>query len=522
VAATVIKEAPEGFEPDQPAMLLRAQAIIAAHKGAVAGSRNDIAFKLGARFRDIGLSHAATETSLHSWNFKNDDPLDDAEIAHIAKSVHTYAQNAVGAKSDEPADWSGVAAQVKASASEDGAGEATKAEPEKVPPRFVLRDWQMRRDAKPPEMLIDGLLPDAGTALLYAPRSSYKSFVALDVAVAVATGRPTFGKRRVRRSGPVVYFAGEGVIALEKQRLAALCQHAGIPDSASLPLYTVAGVPLAREPDEASAVVEAIRQKTFEPALIVIDTLARSMGGLNENDAGDAGKFLEMAEAIAAEFHCLVLTVAHEGKDETRGTRGSSAFEAGVDCVWRAQADEKSLTVHLRNEKEKDGESGNSIYLQGCTVAVPGAPRGSLVFREVHEDEYLQAKAAATVKGQQRQSNRDRIEEVLRERGACDWQHSLDKDELVYQLIGADPQSFPGGVNDPDFTKQKAHWTDVLRNGSRSRGTRKDGTPYDAPLCGLFERNYWPVGSALAGGDPVTRWFLFAPTAKVGEEGEVP
>jgi hypothetical protein len=262
------------------------------------------------------------------------------------------------------------------------------------PSRFVLRDWRARRDQQPITPLISGFLPDGGTALIYATRSSYKSFIATGLAFAVAADRPAFGKLKVHRSGPVIYFAGEGFRALETQRLAALCSTHGIPDDGRLPIYTVAGVPQPRHDDEAQACCAAIKATLGEqrPVVIIIDTLARALAGLNENDAGDASRFLELIETLSNAFQCLVVAIAHQGKDEGKGVRGSTNFEAGVDCLWHATADEATLTVELKSEKEKDGEAGAAIHLKGRAVVVAGTPRGSLVFECIDADEFRRAR----------------------------------------------------------------------------------------------------------------------------------
>src|SRR6266849_2165500 len=58
------------------------------------------------------------------------------------------------------------------------------------------------------DWLIDGLLPAKSFACLYGPPGSYKSFLALDIGLSIANGRPFVGLST--QQGDVAYIAGEG------------------------------------------------------------------------------------------------------------------------------------------------------------------------------------------------------------------------------------------------------------------------------------------------------------------------
>ncbi len=80
------------------------------------------------------------------------------------------------------------------------------------------------------------------------------------------------------------------------------------------------------------------------------------MAGLNENDAADAGKFIRFCDSLVEMFGCTVIAIHHNGKEEGRGARGSSAFFAGFDTVLEVKAHKatKAVSVHVR--KHKDAE----------------------------------------------------------------------------------------------------------------------------------------------------------------------
>jgi hypothetical protein len=78
-----------------------------------------------------------------------------------------------------------------------------------------------------PVFLIDGVLVQNSLAVLYAPWASFKSFLALDWALCLATGLP-WGNRLVIQSN-VLYMAGEGAAGM-KNRIAAWKHHHGITE----------------------------------------------------------------------------------------------------------------------------------------------------------------------------------------------------------------------------------------------------------------------------------------------------
>ena len=139
----------------------------------------------------------------------------------------------------------------------------------------------------------------------------------------------------------------------------------GIEPSRRLPIYTIEGVPQVRSDDDVREYMAAVEALGKAPSLIVIDTAARAMGGLNENEAGDAGLYLNMVEALAKGFGCCVLTIMHEGKDASRGAQGS-AFEAGFENVWKVEADTEALTAKVSPVKLKDDAGIEGVHLQGA------------------------------------------------------------------------------------------------------------------------------------------------------------
>ena len=126
--------------------------------------------------------------------------------------------------------------------------------------------------------------------------------------------------------------------------------------------------------------------------MIIIDTIPRAMAGLNENDAGDATRYLDLAEGLKAEFGCTVLTVAHEGKDGDRGLRGSSAFGGGFDIILKMDADTEAMTATISSPKVKDGSPIEPFALRGGEHHLSDG-RTSLVFDWADRSDFHGTKA---------------------------------------------------------------------------------------------------------------------------------
>lgn len=202
----------------------------------------------------------------------------------------------------------------------------------------------------PPSWIVKGVLPMAEIAVIYGESASGKSFFALDLVAAVARGIEWRGCRV--RQGAVVYVAAEGAGGFRK-RLAAYAQAHGI-DLAALPLGVVASAPnLLTDDDKALA---AAIELAGGASVVVVDTLAQSTPGANENAGEDMGKVLARCKRLHAATGALVVLIHHSGKDATKGARGWSGIRAAVDAEIEIT---RLVDARMaRITKQKDGEDG--------------------------------------------------------------------------------------------------------------------------------------------------------------------
>jgi AAA domain len=97
---------------------------------------------------------------------------------------------------------------------------------------------------------------------------------------------------------------------------------------------------------------------TTDPALVVLDTLNRSLRG-SENDSKDMAAYIAAADAIREAFDCAVVIVHHCGIDGTR-PRGSTALSGAVDAQLSVKRDASDAII-VEVEFLKDGPPGEII-----------------------------------------------------------------------------------------------------------------------------------------------------------------
>ncbi len=212
-----------------------------------------------------------------------------------------------------------------------------------------------------PEWLIQKFLPKDSFSVLFGPPSVGKSFLALSLALAIAAGGDWFG--RTVKGGPVLYIAAEGFGGL-KLRVSALLLHSKY-DVKTECAFLNRPINFLK-PDEVQSLIKIIQDAGLEPALIIIDTLARCFVGGDENSSTAIGLFIDGIGNVQRNTGATVLAIHHTGKDEKRGPRGSSALIGAADTIISCSGDIHSLKIKC--EKMKDAEPFKEFALTARLV----------------------------------------------------------------------------------------------------------------------------------------------------------
>lgn len=221
--------------------------------------------------------------------------------------------------------------------------------------------------------LIEGVLPQAEVGVLFGQPRAGKSFLVLDMMLAIARGVPWrgFPVQQCR----VAYVIAEGTRGL-KLRLRAY-EHTHGVQIGRLPIAVhKQTTPNFLLPKDAEDLAAAINEEGGA-GLIVVDTLAQTTPGADENSSKDMGRALANCKKLAALTGALVLAVHHSGKDATRGARGWSGLKGNVDAEFEVtRSESEPSTASLYVSKLKDAEDGQEYRFKLRTVVYGLGPDG--------------------------------------------------------------------------------------------------------------------------------------------------
>ncbi len=228
--------------------------------------------------------------------------------------------------------------------------------------------------------LIDDVIPKAPLVTIFGMSTTGKSFVAIDLGMAIAQGLPWRGHDV--EQGTVAYICAEGAGGF-KRRLQAYGNYNDI-DLAGIPFHVLGDAPNLSEVEDTRELIIAL--KTIKPKITIVDTLAQSFQG-NENSGEDIGRLLAHCKAIHKCTGSTVVLIHHSGKDTTKGARGHSSLRAACDAELEIirEGDARSITV----TKMKDGDDGKEYPFKLITVDLGVNSKGKSITSCVieHTDE---------------------------------------------------------------------------------------------------------------------------------------
>jgi Mrp family chromosome partitioning ATPase len=208
---------------------------------------------------------------------------------------------------------------------------------------------------------VRGVLPAAGLAALFGPSGTGKSFLALYLAAAIASGERWFGCRV--KAAPVLYICLEGKDGLSL-RVQAWEAHIGkrLPEGIRMIVQSFKLTDLSNVRELAALIPSG--------AVVFIDTLNRAAPTADENSSRDMGEILEAAKLLQSLTGGLIVLIHHTGKDSSKGLRGHSSLFAAMDaCIEVSRTDDAR---QWKVAKSKDGADGgsNSFDLEVVTLGI--------------------------------------------------------------------------------------------------------------------------------------------------------
>jgi hypothetical protein len=224
-------------------------------------------------------------------------------------------------------------------------------------PLHTHRPYELASLPTEQRWLIEGLWGHQAVGIVGGEPKCCKSFLALDIAVAVASGTACLRRFPVAHPGPVVLFAAEDAPHTVRQRLEGISRAANT-SFAALDIHVITAptvrIDLENDRRRLSDTVSSLR-----PRLLVLDPFVR-LHRVDENAAADVAPLLAFLRTLQRHFHTAVLLVHHARKSSHaragQALRGSSELHAWGDS-----------NLYLRRDR-------NQLWLSVEHRAAPSAP----------------------------------------------------------------------------------------------------------------------------------------------------
>jgi hypothetical protein len=318
--------------------------------GLIQGSRNNGLTALGGAMRRYGMTEAEIMAALSIANeTRCEIPLPSSELSQIVRSVCRYDP-----ESDLAADI-GLGSDAA-----EAILDAAKAEAQEY---YFTRASSYLGQPAPLRWIIKGWLPDSSVNMVYGESGAGKTFLTLDMACHIASGKDWHGHKT--KPGMVVYMAGEGNYGL-RQRVTAWCKNYQIETLDNL-LISNKAVDID-SPAVAAQIINAIREITQDDvSAIFIDTVNNHMSG-DENSAKDTRNMLNACQIVSRALNSSICLNHHTGHsiDSKNRARGSSAWKASLDSSILVAKVDNSIEVSCT--KMKDAEPPAPFFGKLSTV----------------------------------------------------------------------------------------------------------------------------------------------------------
>lgn len=221
-------------------------------------------------------------------------------------------------------------------------------------PLPVVRAFALEAPAQRPTWLVEQLWTHGAVGVIGGPPKSGKSWLALDMAVSIASGTRCLGTFPVHASGPALLYAAEDSAAALRARLETLSRVHQL-DFANLDVRVITAESLrldrAEDQDRLEATVLVHR-----PVFLVLDPLVR-VHAIDENVAGQVAALLGYLRTLQRKTGVAVALIHHVRKNASSSggagysLRGSSDLYAWLDsflCL-RKNHDQLTLTAEHRS-----------------------------------------------------------------------------------------------------------------------------------------------------------------------------
>jgi hypothetical protein len=221
-------------------------------------------------------------------------------------------------------------------------------------PLPVVRASELKTPECRQSWLIAHLWSHQAVGIIGGSPKSGKTWLALEIAVSVASGSPCLGTFAVSSPGPVLLYAAEDSASALRDRVETLAQVHGVDfQELDLHIITVDTLRLDR-PDHQDRLEATLH--IYKPALLILDPFVR-VHAIDENIAGQVAALLGYLRSLQRKTGAAIALVHHVRKNTSgaagagNSLRGSGDLYAWVDSFLylRSHQDQRLLSAEHRS-----------------------------------------------------------------------------------------------------------------------------------------------------------------------------
>jgi len=212
--------------------------------------------------------------------------------------------------------------------------------------------------------LIDQLWGASSVGVIGGAPKCSKTWLALDMALSVATGTACLNKYDVPEPGPVLVYLAEDALTVVRERVDGMARQRGLHlDAVDVHVITAPTLRLDRDPNRTQLLATARR---IRPRLLLLDPLVR-LHGIDENNAGEVAQLLAYFRSLQRELNCSVVLVHHTRKNAAggvaagQGLRGSSDIHAFGDSNLYLRRNRERLVL---SSEHRAAAASPPVYLE--------------------------------------------------------------------------------------------------------------------------------------------------------------
>jgi hypothetical protein len=205
-----------------------------------------------------------------------------------------------------------------------------KTAPERAEPLPVARAAEIESVAERPRWLVDGLWTAEGVGVIGGAPKCCKTWLALDLAVSIASSTDALGRFPVVSPGPVLLYGAEDAASCLRERLEAIALARKLTLAAidvRLILIPTLRLDLARDRARLRRTIEEHR-----PRMLMLDPLVR-LHRIDENSAGEMSALLGELRTLQREY-ALALVLVHHLRKNGNGQGGQALRGSGDLHAW--------------------------------------------------------------------------------------------------------------------------------------------------------------------------------------------